>query len=163
MAVAEHRLGRGHGSLGGRRPPRRREDGLIITFIAHLRVSRANAPAFEDLMAHVAAMTHKHEPGVVYYECSKSVDDPDTYVVVEVYRDVEVHAAHMASDWVRESLPVSARLIEGLPHIRQYVSSGSEPVRHRLFPGGRPENQGRRDPCPRRPQNGDHRNPSKRG
>ena len=33
------------------------------------------------------AMTHEHEPGVVYYGFAKSVDEPDTYVVVEVYRD----------------------------------------------------------------------------
>jgi quinol monooxygenase YgiN len=109
----------------------------MITFIAHLRVSPQNASAFEALMSHVAAMTHEHEPGVVYYEFAKSVDDPDTYVVVEVYKDVEVQAAHMAAAWVRESLPVSARLIQGKPHIRQYVSAGSEPVRRRLFPEGR--------------------------
>jgi quinol monooxygenase YgiN len=46
----------------------------------------------------------------------------------EVYRDAEVHAAHMASSWVRESLPKSAALIEGRPRIRQYVSGGSQPV-----------------------------------
>jgi quinol monooxygenase YgiN len=111
----------------------------MITFIAHLRVSPENAPAFEALMSHVAAMTHKHEPGVVYYEFAKSVDDPDTYVVIEVYKNVEVQAAHMAAAWVRESLPVSARLIQGKPHIRQYVSAGSEPVRRRMFPNVRTE------------------------
>jgi quinol monooxygenase YgiN len=97
-------------------------------------VNPQNAPAFEALMSHVGAMTHQHEPGVAYYEFAKSVDDPNTYVIVEVYQDVKVHAAHMASAWVSESLPVSARLIEGKPHIRQYVSSGSDPVRHRMFP-----------------------------
>ena len=108
----------------------------MVTFIAHVRVLPENAAAFEALMSHVAAMTHAHEPGVAYYEFAKSVDEPDTYVVVEVYQDVAVHAAHMASAWVRESLPVSARLTEGKPHIRQYVSGGSAPVRHRLFSGG---------------------------
>jgi quinol monooxygenase YgiN len=101
----------------------------MITMIAHLRVTPANAPAFEALMAHVVKLTRENEPGVVHYECSRSVDEPDTYVVVEVYRDAEVHAAHMATDWVRESLPKSAALIEGRPHIRQYVSEGSNPVR----------------------------------
>ena len=79
-------------------------------------------------MTHVAEMTHRHEPGVAWYEWAKSVDEPDTYVVIEVYRDAEVHAGHMASAWVRESLPKSAALIEGRPHIRQYVSEGSQPV-----------------------------------
>lgn len=101
----------------------------MITFIAHLRVRPENAAAFEALMAHVVEMTRAHEPGVVHYDFAKSADEADTYVVVEVYRDAEVHAAHMASPWVVESLPRSARLIEGRPHIRQYVNGGSRPVR----------------------------------
>lgn len=101
----------------------------MITFIAHLRVRPENAEAFEALMTHVAAMTRQHEPGVAYYDFAKSADEPDTYVVVEVYRDAEVHAGHMASPWVTESLPKSAALIEGRPHIRQYVSGDSQPVR----------------------------------
>jgi quinol monooxygenase YgiN len=100
----------------------------MITFIAHLRVKPENAAAFEALMAHVAQMTRAHEPGVAYYDFARSADEPDTYVVVEVYRDAQAHAGHMASSWVRESLPPSAALIEGRPHIRQYVSGGSEPV-----------------------------------
>lgn len=103
----------------------------MITFIARMRVTPENAPAYEALMNHVAAMTHAHEPGVAYYAWSQSVDEPDVYVVVEVYQDVEVHAAHMASEWVRESLPKSMALIEGKPEIRQSVTPGSEPVRRR--------------------------------
>jgi quinol monooxygenase YgiN len=101
----------------------------MITFIAHIRVEAANAAAFEELMAHVAAQTHAHEPGVTYYEFSKSVADPELYVVIEAYLDVDAHAAHMATSWVTESLPKAARLMKGAPDIRQYVSHGSEPVR----------------------------------
>ena len=104
----------------------------MITFIAHLRVPPANAAAFEELMTHVRDKTRENEPGVAWYEWSKSVDEPDTYLVVEVYRDVEVQAAHMATPWVRESLPRSMSLIEGKPHIQQYVNEGSEPVRTRV-------------------------------
>jgi quinol monooxygenase YgiN len=103
----------------------------MITFVAHMKVKPENCAAYEALMTYVAEMTHRHEPGVAYYEFAKSVDEPDTYLVVEVYGDVQIHAAHMASDWVRESLPKSALLIEGKPHIRQYVSNGSEPVLRR--------------------------------
>lgn len=104
----------------------------MITFIANLKVPLENAAAFEELMNHVRNMTHEHEPGVAYYEWAKSVDEPDTYLVVEVYRDRDVQAAHMATTWVRESLPKSMALIEGKPQIRQYVSDGSEPVVQRI-------------------------------
>jgi quinol monooxygenase YgiN len=101
----------------------------MITMIAHLRVPPEHAAEFEGLMNYVREMTHTHEPGVVFYEYSKSVDEANTYVVVEVYRDAEVQAGHMATTWVRESLPKTAKLIEGRPHIRQYVNGGSQPVR----------------------------------
>jgi quinol monooxygenase YgiN len=100
----------------------------MITFIVQLRVKAQNASTFEALMTHVAEMTRAHEPGVHYYEFSKSVDDPDTYVVVEVYRDRQAHSAHMASTWVKESLPQCMRLIDGRPEIKQYVSGGSQPA-----------------------------------
>lgn len=100
--------------------------------IAHLQVRPENAAAFEELMAHVVEMTRAHESGVVHYECAKSVDEVNSYVIVEVYLGAEAHARHMASEWVRESLPKSAGLIEGRPHIRQYVSGDSEPVRRTM-------------------------------
>jgi quinol monooxygenase YgiN len=101
----------------------------MITFVAHVRVKPENAAAFEALMTEVRAQTRANEPGVAYYDFARSVDDPELFVVVEVYRDTEVHAGHMASPWVRESLPKSAALMSGKPEIRQYVSDGSEPVR----------------------------------
>ena len=66
----------------------------MITFIAHLRVRPENAQAFEDLMTHVTAMTLENEPGVAYYGFAKSVEEADTYVVVEVYRDQAACVAH---------------------------------------------------------------------
>jgi quinol monooxygenase YgiN len=104
----------------------------MIAFIAHLKVRLENGPAFEELMTHVRDMTREHEPGVVYYDFAKSVDEPDTYVVMEVYRDAGAHAAHMKTDWVTESIPESRRLVEGKFNIKQYVSPGVEPVVRRM-------------------------------
>jgi quinol monooxygenase YgiN len=104
----------------------------MITFIAHLHVPPENAPAFEELITYVAAMTNEHEPGVAYYDFAKSVDEADTYVLVEVYRDHAAHASHMETHWVRASLPKSMNLIEGRPHIMQYVSPGTEPAVRQL-------------------------------
>jgi quinol monooxygenase YgiN len=105
----------------------------MITFIAHLHVKPENAAEFEALLADVGAQTRAKEPGVVYYEFARSVDEADTYVMIEVYRDVASQAAHMASDWVRSSLPGSAALIEGKPRVSQYVTPGEEPLRQRMF------------------------------
>lgn len=80
-------------------------------------------------MADVCAKVHAHEPQVPYYAFARSVQDPGTYVVIEMYRDVAAHSAHMQTTWVKESMPKAMRLIEGRPTITQYVSPGSEPVR----------------------------------
>lgn len=104
----------------------------MITFISHLHVAPENADDFEALITCVTDMSYRHEAGIAYYDWAKSADEADTYVVVEVYRDAEAHAAHMASTWVQESLPKLAVLIEGRPHIRQYVCKGSQPVRRSL-------------------------------
>jgi quinol monooxygenase YgiN len=104
----------------------------MITFIAHLKVTAENGPAFEALMTHVRDMTRRHESGVAYYDFGKSVDEPDTYVVIEVYRDASAHMAHMKTDWVIESIPQSRRLIEGQFNIKQYVSPGAKPAVRQL-------------------------------
>lgn len=96
--------------------------------IAHMQVPPENEAAYEKLMTHVAEMTRKHEPGVLYYGWARSSTEPGRYVVIEVYEDEKVHAAHMQTEWVRESLPVSAGLITGRFDIAQYVSPGQEPV-----------------------------------
>lgn len=100
----------------------------MITFIVHLRVPAENATAFEELMTYVAGMSNEHEPGVVYYAFAKSVEEPDTYVAVEVYRDQDAVNAHGTTDWVRDSVPESLRLIDGMPRIAQYVTPGAAPV-----------------------------------
>jgi quinol monooxygenase YgiN len=102
--------------------------GQLITFIVHLRVPPGNAEAFEDLMTYVCAMSNEQEPGVLYYAFAKSVDEADTYVTVEVYRDQAAVAAHGDTVWVRDSVPKSLELIDGMPRIMQYVSPGAESV-----------------------------------
>ena len=101
----------------------------MITMVARMRVPPANQPAYEALMERVAEKVRTHEAdGVPYYAWAKSVDAPDTYVVIEVYRDLDAHKAHMASPWVQDSLPVSMGLIDGKVDIQQYVTPGAEPV-----------------------------------
>lgn len=100
----------------------------MITFIAHLQVPSEHASAFEELMSDVTASTLENEPGVAYYGFAKSVEDPDTYVVIEVYRDQDACVAHGGTPWVRESVPKMLQLTNGLPQLVQYVSPGAEPV-----------------------------------
>ena len=100
----------------------------MITFIAHQQVPAENVETFETLKTHDAATTLENEPGVVYYGFAKSVEEPGTYVVVEVYRDQAACTAHGDTEWVRESVPKALQLTVGMPRLTQYVSPGSDPV-----------------------------------
>ena len=101
----------------------------MITFITHVRVRQENAAAFEALLSRVCEQVRENEPGVIHYDFARSARDPSTYVVIEVYRDAAAVAVHGEADYVRESVPRSASLIEGESFaIEQYVSPGVEPV-----------------------------------
>jgi quinol monooxygenase YgiN len=107
----------------------------MITFITHLQVNPANAAAFAALLTDVSDKVRENEPDVLYYAFAKSVKDPNTYVVIEVYRDEAAHSAHMETDWVKSSIPKSTLLIEnGKYDIKQYASPGTEPVRRKFKP-----------------------------
>jgi quinol monooxygenase YgiN len=107
----------------------------MITFIARMTVRPENAGAYEVLLTQVRDLTRANEPGVAYYDFGRSADEPDSYVVVEVYRDAAAHAAHMAAPWVVESIPKSRALVEGKFDITQYVSPGTEPAVRRMKEG----------------------------
>lgn len=100
----------------------------MITFIAHVPVSAKNGPAFEEIMRYVSAKVREYEPDVLYYAFAKSVNVPNTYVVIEVYRDRAAQAAHMQTEWVKASIPKTIPLYEGKIDIKEYVSPGAEPV-----------------------------------
>jgi quinol monooxygenase YgiN len=104
----------------------------MITFIARMTVRPENAEAYEAMLTEVRDLSRANEPGVVYYDFGRSADEPGSYVVVEVYRDAEAHAAHMAAPWVIESIPKSVAMVEGKFDIRQYVSPGTEPAVRRF-------------------------------
>ena len=95
----------------------------MITYIAHMRIPPENAVAYEAALADMARKVTAHEPGVIHYALSKSVDDPDLYMVIEVYRDEAAFQAHWGSDYIRPSVALTKPLIEeGSLKISRYES-----------------------------------------
>jgi quinol monooxygenase YgiN len=93
----------------------------VITYITHLRIAGENAAEFEDILAEMMRNVAAHEPGVIHYALSKSVDDPELYVVIEVYRDEAAFKAHWQTDFIRPSLARTRPLVrEGSMDIKRY-------------------------------------------
>jgi quinol monooxygenase YgiN len=45
----------------------------------------------------------RKEPGCMWFDWSRSLDDPNEYVLVEAFRDGDAGAAHVNSDHFREA------------------------------------------------------------
>lgn len=57
------------------------------------------------------------EPGNVSFDWSRSVEDPNTYILVEAFRDGDAGAEHVNSDHFKAAMTQLPRLISDVPEI----------------------------------------------
>ncbi|MGW4162472.1 putative quinol monooxygenase [Streptomyces sp. NPDC004788] len=57
------------------------------------------------------------EPGNLFFDWSRSVDDPNRYVLLEGFADAEAGAAHVASDHFKAGLETMSAFIAATPEI----------------------------------------------
>ncbi|GAA1038806.1 putative quinol monooxygenase [Streptomyces murinus] len=75
---------------------------------------------------HVEAFTRatRAEPGNLWFEWSRSLEDPDTYVLVEAFRD-GTGEAHVNSDHFRAGLEAMRPLLRRTPDIVSTTIEGA--------------------------------------
>ncbi|MEV7688977.1 putative quinol monooxygenase [Streptomyces bungoensis] len=79
----------------------------MIFITAKFRVLPEHADAWPETTAEFTRATRAEE-GCLWFEWSRSVEDPTEYVLTEAFRDDEAGAAHVGSDHFRtacETLP----------------------------------------------------------
>lgn len=84
----------------------------MIFITAKFRVRPDSADRWMDVVGDFTTAT-RGEPGCLWFDWSRSVDDPNEYVLVEAFRDNEAGAAHVQSEHfatARRTLP--AHLVE---------------------------------------------------
>ncbi|MFJ9576860.1 putative quinol monooxygenase [Streptomyces sp. NPDC101191] len=59
----------------------------------------------------------REEPGNLFFDWSRSVDDPCQYVLLEAFADAEAGAAHVASAHFKAGLEVMGEAIAATPEI----------------------------------------------
>jgi quinol monooxygenase YgiN len=89
----------------------------MIGIIAVLRVKAGKAEEFERLFTALAEQVRANESGNITYQLCRSRTEPDTYKVMELYRDEEAVAAHRASAHFREAGPALGGVLEGGPEV----------------------------------------------
>lgn len=79
----------------------------MIFITAKFRVLPEHADRWPEIADEFTQGT-RNEPGCLWFEWSRSVDDPTEYVLVEAFRDDEAGAAHVQSEHfatAQQSLP----------------------------------------------------------
>jgi quinol monooxygenase YgiN len=69
----------------------------MIFIAAKFRVRPEDADRWPEIAADFTAAT-RAEPGCLWFDWSRSVEDPNEYVLVEAFRDGDAGAAHVQSD-----------------------------------------------------------------
>ena len=68
----------------------------MIFIAAKFRVRAADADRWPEIAAEFTEAT-RAEPGCLWFEWSRSIEEPTEYVLVEAFRDDEAGAAHVHS------------------------------------------------------------------
>ncbi len=74
----------------------------MIFITARFRVLPQDAERWPEITQGFTRAT-RSEPGCLWFEWSRSVDDPAVYVLVEAFRDEAAGAAHVQSDHFRQA------------------------------------------------------------
>jgi quinol monooxygenase YgiN len=84
-----------------------RSRGAMIFITAKFRVLPEDADRWPEIAREFTEAT-RGEPGCLWFDWSRSLDDPTEYVLVEAFRDDDAGAAHVQSNHFRaaqQSLP----------------------------------------------------------
>jgi quinol monooxygenase YgiN len=77
-------------------------------------------PEYRDrFLDEVQAFTQdtRSEPGVLWFDWSRSVEDPGQYVLVEAFRDQAAGAEHVNSEHFKQGIATLRRLVATTPDI----------------------------------------------
>jgi len=83
------------------RPPPRLE-APVIFITAKFQVLPEHADSWPEITREFTAAT-RGEAGCLWFDWSRSLDDPNEYVLVEAFRDDAAGAAHVQSDHFRKA------------------------------------------------------------
>ena len=91
-------------------------DRRVIFITAKFRVLPEHADRWSDITREFTEAT-RSEPGNLWFDWSRSLDDPTEYVLVEAFRDGEAGAAHVQSGHFKASMATLPRYLAETPRI----------------------------------------------
>ena len=88
----------------------------MIFITAKFRVLPEHAEAWPEISRSFTEAT-RAEPGCLWFDWSRSVDDPAEYVLVEAFRDDEAGAAHVTSGHFKQAQRTLPEYLAETPRI----------------------------------------------
>jgi len=100
--------------------------GLLMIFIV---AKFTVCPEYSDAwLERVSAFTQstRQEPGNLWFEWSRSVENPDQFVLLEAFRDAAAGAEHVKSDHFKKATSDLPPLLAGTPDIVNVEAPGAD-------------------------------------
>ncbi|MEW2547663.1 putative quinol monooxygenase [Streptomyces sp. NPDC047002] len=95
----------------------------MIFITVKFPVKPEHADAWPEKVADFTAAT-RAEPGNLWFEWSRSLEDPNTYVLVEAFKD-DAAAAHVNSDHFKAAIATMRPLVSRTPDIVSTTIEGA--------------------------------------
>ena len=95
----------------------------MIFIVVKQKVRSKYADNWVDLVADFTAAT-RAEPGNICFEWSRSVDDPNVYVLVEAFKDAAAGEAHVQSEHFKTASAQLATWLAEIPEIVHVEAPG---------------------------------------
>ena len=90
---------------------------MTIGIIATLKIQDGKGPEFEAFFNELAKQVRGSEPGNLAYQLTKSRSDPNTYKVLELYKDQDAVTHHGGTDYFKAAGPKFGAVLAGRPEI----------------------------------------------
>jgi quinol monooxygenase YgiN len=95
---------------------------LVVKF----HVKPGQNAAFEKAFAEAQAGVRANEPGNLYYDLYRIPQEPQTYVILEHYRDQAAVSAHGSSAHVQKLFAALRDVLDGAPDVQRLVLVSSK-------------------------------------
>lgn len=90
---------------------------MTIGIIATIKVQDGKGAEFEKVFTDLAKQVRANEPGNLAYQLTKSRTDPNTYKVLELYKDQDAVTHHGGTEYFRAAGPKMGPCLAGRPEI----------------------------------------------
>lgn len=93
----------------------------MIALVATLKIQDGKNAEFEAVFRELSQQVRANEPGNVLYQLTRT-SDPNTYKVLEIYKDEAATAAHRDAEHFKAAGPKLGAVLAGRPEIERLTT-----------------------------------------